>query len=574
MAPGASLGPALVVLASLGIAEAAPPAGKPVFIHVQGLAPTSVGQNGFVVAGDFTEGGAFQWMPTSGVTLVGGGSAYISRDGKAMVGAVLDQNSKQQAARWEGGRSWRMLGPLVPGAVPCDSSFELCDGDEWRRQRGGGRGLLRHQPGQRVRLLYGVPMGGVHRVRAAADPDGRLHAGPCRFGGRPRRGRHRRRPTGLWRGIKWVDGAHEFIQGPLGEVVSAWAVNRDGTVIAGSGCTVDLPNQPPTGWSWTATGGVECHTAVPPRWVPWIFGNSNNYNTYIRAVSDDGRVMGGDIEFDTAAGDEESVIWFDGEPVYLRDYLRDQRLSGRVRGPREHGQDHRGVSRRAGARRPQRRPPRCREPLRLHRHPSGAGREVKRLLAFLSVLAAAPAFSQGLEVAALGGYTTAGSLEHDARTVEDLKLKGSFTWGASVGFFFSPRLGVEASWARQESGLELTTAEASAEMFDVTIDQIQGSFVYQFGGAGARWRPFLCAGAGAAIFSSTDITSETKLALNAGAGLKWLPSKRLGARLSARYVPTYLNDASSDFCDPFGFCQDWLHPVRADRGSGRPLLTT
>ena len=56
--------------------------------------------------------------------------------------------------------------------------------------------------------------------------------------------------------------------------------------------------------------------------MPWVFGNSNNYNTYIYAVSDDGRVLGGDIQFDTAAGDEESVIWFDGEAVYLRDYLR------------------------------------------------------------------------------------------------------------------------------------------------------------------------------------------------------------------------------------------------------------
>jgi uncharacterized membrane protein len=128
--------------------------------------------------------------------------------------------------------------------------------------------------------------------------------------------------NGLWRGVKWVDGRQEFIRGPVGNVVSAWAVNHDGSVIAGSGCTVDLPNQPPSAWSWTAADGIKCHTAVPPRWVPWVFGNSNNYNTYIRAVSDDGRVLGGDIEFDPAAGDEESVIWFDGEAVYLRDYLR------------------------------------------------------------------------------------------------------------------------------------------------------------------------------------------------------------------------------------------------------------
>lgn len=191
---------------------------------------------------------------------------------------------------------------------------------------------------------------------------------------------------------------------------------------------------------------------------------------------------------------------------------------------------------------------------------------MKRLLTAMALLAAAPAFPQGVELAALAGYTTSGGLEHDSRTVDDLKLAGSSTWGASAGFFFSPRIGLEASWARVGSGVELSTAEATQEMFDVTIDQLQGSFVYQFGGADSRWRPFVCAGAGAAIFSSTDIEGETKLVFNAGAGLKWLPSKRFGARLQARYTPTYLNDASSDFCDPFGFCQDWLHQFELTGG--------
>ena len=95
----ARFAPVLLVPAWLGIALAAPPAGKPVFIQVQGLAPSSVGMNGFIVAGDFTEGGAFLWMPTSGVTLVGGGSAYLSRDGKAMAGSMPDSNQKQQPAK-------------------------------------------------------------------------------------------------------------------------------------------------------------------------------------------------------------------------------------------------------------------------------------------------------------------------------------------------------------------------------------------------------------------------------------------------------------------------------------------
>ena len=191
---------------------------------------------------------------------------------------------------------------------------------------------------------------------------------------------------------------------------------------------------------------------------------------------------------------------------------------------------------------------------------------MRQLLTVLAMLSAAPAFSQGFEVTALAGYTTPGGLEHDTRTVEDLKLASGFTWGASLGWFFSPRLGVEASWARVGSGVELSTAQASQELFDVTIDRLQGSLVYQFGGAASRYRPFLTAGAGASIFSSTDIDSETKLSFGMGAGLKWLPSKRLGARLQAKYTPTYLNDKASDFCDPFGFCQDWLHQFELTGG--------
>jgi uncharacterized membrane protein len=308
------------MLAQLAVAEAAPPAGTPVFIQVQGLAPTSVGLNGFIVGGDFTEGGAFQWMPTSGVTLVGGGQGYISRDGQAMVGSMVDPNQIQQAVRWEGGRSWRMLGPLVPNAVPCDfsASFAMSTSADGRVVVGGGHygtntaspcsffTAFRWEESTGYTLM--PSQGGDYTRAHAVSADGRVVVGIDAAN------------SGLWRGVKWVDGRHEFIQGPVGNVVSAWAVNRDGTVIAGSGCTVDLPNQPPSAWSWTAAGGVRCHTAEPPPWVRWVRGN--NYNNYIYAVSDDGRVMGGAIHFDIAGGEEESVIWFDGDPVYLRDYLR------------------------------------------------------------------------------------------------------------------------------------------------------------------------------------------------------------------------------------------------------------
>ncbi len=189
-----------------------------------------------------------------------------------------------------------------------------------------------------------------------------------------------------------------------------------------------------------------------------------------------------------------------------------------------------------------------------------------RALPLLFLLACAPAWGQGFEAALLGGYTTSGGLEPKAAGITDLELEGSFTWGAAVSWFFSPRLGVEASWTRQDSALVVGTQRGRAEMFDVTIDQLQGSLVYQFGGQQARLRPFVSAGLGAAFLGAPDLESETKLSLGLGGGVKWLPTPKVGARLQARYSPTHLNDSGSDYCDPFGFCQSWLHQLELTGG--------
>lgn len=184
---------------------------------------------------------------------------------------------------------------------------------------------------------------------------------------------------------------------------------------------------------------------------------------------------------------------------------------------------------------------------------------MKRLLTLLVLLVAPPAFSQGFEAALVGGYTTAGGIQQKAVGIEELELEGSFTWGASLAYFFSPRLGVEASWSRQDSALTLATADGSAELFDVDLSQLQGSVVFRFGGEASHIRPFVTAGLGAASFDAPQLEGETKLCFGLGAGLRWLPTARFGLRLQARYTPTHLNDSGSNFCDPFGFCQDWLH---------------
>jgi len=312
----------IAALLWLGSAEAAPPAGTPVFIQVQGLAPSSVGLNGFIVAGDFTEGGAFQWMPASGVTLIGGESGNVSRDGRTIVGRLRDASGVDQPAMWAGGTSWRLLGPLVPNAQKCDQTlgFATATSGDGRYVVGGGYhgtspasaciffSAFRWDASAGYVLLSGAE--GQSTRADAISADGRVIVG------------YQEGTITAAEGVKWVDGRKETIVGPLGVPVGfARAVNHDGTLIAGTACTPDLPNQPPNAFAWTAAGGVQCYPVEAPVWVRWARGF--NYNTYIYAVSDDGRVMGGAIHFDIAAGEEESVLWFDGEPVFLRDYLRD-----------------------------------------------------------------------------------------------------------------------------------------------------------------------------------------------------------------------------------------------------------
>ena len=197
---------------------------------------------------------------------------------------------------------------------------------------------------------------------------------------------------------------------------------------------------------------------------------------------------------------------------------------------------------------------------------------MKRLLACLAFLSASPAFSQGFDAAFLGGYTTPGGIETGALGIQGLELEGSFTWGASASYFFSPRMGVEVSWVRQDSALEIATNAGSAEMFDVNVDQLQGSLVFRLGGPESRVRPFLSAGAGAAFFSAPNLDSETKLSFGLGAGIEWLPSRRVGRASASPLHPDLPERRLVGLLRPLRLLPVVAAAVRAARGAGLPVL--
>jgi probable HAF family extracellular repeat protein len=293
----------------LGIAEAAPPKGKPLLIDLPPeVLATDVGAGGFVVVGGFFSGGALSWLPTSGVTPLGGNQAVaVSRDGMTIVGQALDAGGFRNAALWTGGTSWRVLGSFTPDARPCDllKSGSFGASDDGKVVVGLGWNGCDHARAFRWEESTGMlDLGSTVEGRSSrangVSGDGQVVIG------------WQEDATGPRLGAKWVNRAQELIRGPHGPVGEAFAANRDGSLIVGATC--DFLNPVASAWKWTAAGGVQCFPVPRP---PGLLDVP--YRAYMLDTSDDGRVIGGAFSFGL---ESESLVWFDGDLFFLKDYLR------------------------------------------------------------------------------------------------------------------------------------------------------------------------------------------------------------------------------------------------------------
>jgi probable HAF family extracellular repeat protein len=310
-APAAAPALTLALALSLGPAEAAVPSGTPLLITLPPNAlAIDVGAGGFVVVGSLYPIGGLTWLPTSGTTLLGGTQAVaVSRDGKTIVGRALDSNGKENAAIWTGGRDWRLLGSFTPTAQPCDmllsGSFGASDDGKVVVGLGWDGCKLAHafrwEESTGMVDLGSTTPGRSSRANNVSG-DGQVVVG------------WQEDTTGYRMGAKWAGRTQELIRGPGGMVGEAFGANHDGSLIVGTNCNPFDVTGSPTGWSWTAAGGVTClRFDVPPRlqFVP--------RQVLIETTSDDGRVMGGGLSFGL---ESESLVWFDGQGFLLKDYLR------------------------------------------------------------------------------------------------------------------------------------------------------------------------------------------------------------------------------------------------------------
>lgn len=305
--------PVLLVLVLLGLAHGAAAQDEPLFIELPTAAiPSDVSASGYTVVGSLLGGGSdpqfggqgFYWMPTTGVVQIGGTqAAAISRDGRTIAGRALDAQGRENAAIWLGGTDWRVLGSFSADAESCDPLLSGTFGmnDDGRVLVGLGWDGCRLAHGFRWEEATGmVDIGSSVPGRSSrandVSGDGRVIVG------------WQDAPDGFRQGAKWTDGRQEVIIGPHGVVGEAQATNSDGSLIVGQNCD---PLER-SAWSWTPETGVVCHP------VERLIA-TKPYLTMMLATSENGRVIGGASSF---GPDSEAVLWLDGEPQFIKAYLR------------------------------------------------------------------------------------------------------------------------------------------------------------------------------------------------------------------------------------------------------------
>ncbi len=295
----------ILTLSILMVAEAAAPEDEPLLIELEPEALASdLGANGFTVVGGTYSGEAFYWMPSSGVVRIGGLAAVaVSRDGRTIVGEALDANGKENAAIWLGGKEWRLLGSFHPNALPCDRLLSGPYGasDDGRVIVGLGwdgcsiaRAFRWEESTGMVDLGTIVP--GQSTRANDVSGDGRVVIG------------WQENDFGFRQGAMWVDGREEVFTGPNGIVGEAFGANSDGSIIVGGNCS---PGEQ-AGWVRRRERGITCYP--PPR------QRLPGYIVLMLSTSEDGRIVGGAHSFGL---ESESILWIDGEPHYLKDYLRE-----------------------------------------------------------------------------------------------------------------------------------------------------------------------------------------------------------------------------------------------------------
>ncbi len=174
-----------------------------------------------------------------------------------------------------------------------------------------------------------------------------------------------------------------------------------------------------------------------------------------------------------------------------------------------------------------------------------------------------------VEIGGVVGYTLSEGVSGDAvlggdgNIYNSIDPKSAFAFGFNVGYHVTENAEAGFMWNRQLSQL-LINGTATRTIGDMNVDNYHGYFAYNFGDSDAKVRPYVMGGMGATDFASVNFSvagqqrqtsGETQFSFTWGGGVKVYANRNVGAKLGARWTPTYIKtDPGGWWCDPYWGC--------------------
>ena len=190
--------------------------------------------------------------------------------------------------------------------------------------------------------------------------------------------------------------------------------------------------------------------------------------------------------------------------------------------------------------------------------------------ALVLAVGVAEARAQGVEASVWYGWVFSDGvslsspiLAGDGNVYDRVDPKDSSAFGASFGIHVAGGAELGFMYSRQFSKLQFGGTN-DREVGDLNIDTYHGYFSYDFALGEGKVRPFALIGFGATNYSDVTATvlgvnrtlpGETQFSTTWAAGVKYFATPHIGARVMARWTPTYIkSDPGGWWCDPFWGC--------------------
>jgi len=133
-----------------------------------------------------------------------------------------------------------------------------------------------------------------------------------------------------------------------------------------------------------------------------------------------------------------------------------------------------------------------------------------------------------------------------------VELNASPSYGVSFGMWIRQDDLVEFRWARQDSHIHSDDIDLQPPRQRLVLDQFHGDFSHEyFVDNWAAWaRPFVMASIGATHASGNNNFNFTRFSFGIGGGIRFYPSRHVGFKIQAEWLPVVVDPQVSVFCSP------------------------